>query len=128
MMNVDLIERDGIAVLQPTGELTESDFANAATIIDPYIERNGKLNGIVIHVAAFPGWESFSAMITHLKFVKAHHQKISCVAFATDSTIGSLAENIANHFVSAEIKTFSFNQLEEAKEWIRATANDVGPT
>ncbi len=119
MLKVDLNAGEGIAVLQPEGELSENDFSNAASIIDPHIEAHGKLNGIVIHVATFPGWDSFSALVTHLKFVRAHHQKIARVAFATDSSIGGLAENIASHFISAEIKNFSFDELEAAKNWIR---------
>ena len=117
MLNVDLDETTGIAVLQPEGELTERDFASAAETIDPYIESHGELKGIVIHVKSFPGWDSFGSLVAHLKFVRAHHQKMSRVAFATDSPIGGLAENVANHFVSAEIKSFDYDDLDEAKQW-----------
>ncbi len=118
MLNVDLNEVEGIAILEPDGELSESDFKSAAKIIDPYIEKFGKLNGIVIHVRSFPGWDSFSSLITHLKFIKEHHKKVSRVAFATDSPIGSFAENFASHFVNAEIRNFSFTELEASKKWI----------
>lgn len=118
MLTVTLDETEGIAVLEPDGKLSEEDFASAAKIIDPYIEKLGKLNGIIIHVKSFPGWESFSALITHLTFVKEHHKKVSRVAFATDSPLGGFAEHIANHFVNAEIRNFSFSQLEESKRWI----------
>jgi len=118
MLNVDLNEVEGIAILEPDGELSESDFKSAAKIIDPYIEKFGKLNGIVIHVRSFPGWDSFSSLITHLKFIKEHHKKVSRVAFATDSPIGSFAENFASHFVNAEIRNFSFSELEASKKWI----------
>lgn len=118
MLSVNLDEIKGIAVLEPDGKLSKNDFESAAQIIDPYIEKSGKLNGIVIHVKSFPGWDSFSALIKHLKFVKAHHKKVSRVAFATDSPIGGFAEHIASHFVSAEIKHFSFCELENSKKWI----------
>ena len=118
MLTVNLNEIEGIAILEPDSELSEADFISASKIIDPYIEKSGKLNGIIIHVKSFPGWDSFSALIKHLKFIKEHHKKVSHVAFATDSPIGGIAEHIASHFVSAKIKNFSFNELEKAKKWI----------
>lgn len=118
MLKVNLSEVEGIAILEPVGELSESDFKTVAEIIDPYIEKVGKLNGIIIHVRSFPGWDSFLSFITHMKFVKQHHKKVSRIAFATDSPIGSISENIASHFVNAEIKNFSFDELEDAKKWI----------
>ena len=118
MLSVKLNEIDGITILEPDGELSEADFRSAAKIIDPYIEKSGKLKGIIIHVKSFPGWDSFSALLTHLKFVKEHHKKVSNVAFATDSPLGELAEHVASHFVSAKIKSFSFDELEKAKNWV----------
>ncbi len=118
MLTVNLNEKEGIAILEPDGKLSEEDFKSAAMIIDPFIEKSGKLNGIIIHVRSFPGWESFSALIKHLKFIKEHHKRVSHVGFVTDSPIGSFAEHVASHFVSAEIKRFSFNELEDSKKWI----------
>ena len=50
--------------------------------------------------------------------VFAHHKKVSHVAFVTDSPIGEIAEHVGNHFVNAEIKSFTFNELEESIRWI----------
>lgn len=118
MLNVKLNETKGIAILEPDGKLSEGDFNSVANIIDPYLEKSGKLNGIIIHVKSFPGWDSFSALITHLKFVKEHHKKITHVAFVSDSPIGTFAEHVAGHFVNAEVKSFSFNELEKSMKWI----------
>ena len=118
MLKVNLSEAEGIAILEPDGELSESDFKTAVETIDPYIEKVGQLSGLIIHVKSFPGWDSFASFITHMKFVKQHHKKVSRIAFVTDSPIGSIAENIASHFVNAEIKNFSFDKLENAKKWI----------
>lgn len=118
MLNVKLDETKGIAILEPDGALSESDFAAVASIVDPYLEKSGKLNGIIIHVKSFPGWDSFSTLITHLKFVKDHHKKISHVAFVSDSPIGVFAEHVAGYFVNAEVKSFSFNELEESVKWM----------
>ena len=118
MLKVKLDEVESIAILEPGGELLESDFISAAKIIDPYIESVGELRGIIIHVKSFPWWDSFSSLIAHLKFVREHHKKVSRIAFVTDSPIGSFAEKIANHFVNAEVKNFEFGELETSRKWI----------
>lgn len=118
MLQVHLNEKDFIAILKPNGPLHESDFTSAKDIIDPFIEDTGKLKGIIIYVKSFPGWDSFSALISHLKFVNGHHKKVAKVAFVTDSIVGEFAEHIGQHFVAAKIKSFPFENFEEAKDWI----------
>lgn len=118
MLNVQLDEAEGIAILTPHGELSENDFTAVAQVIAPYIEGHGELKGIIIHVESFPGWDSFSSLIAHLKFVKEHHKKVSRVAFVTDSPIGALAENVANHFVNAEVKHFQYGELAVSRQWV----------
>ncbi|MBW1735256.1 MAG: STAS/SEC14 domain-containing protein [Deltaproteobacteria bacterium] len=118
MLNVQFDEEKGIAILEPEGALTEQDFKTAAGKIDPHIEKSGNLRGIVIRVRSFPGWDTFSALMTHLRFVKNHHRKVSKVAFVTDSPIGHLAEKVGGHFVQAEVREFPYNALEEALVWI----------
>ena len=118
MLNVNLDEKLGIVTLEPDTKLSKDDFIGAAKIVDPYIEKFGKLNGLIIHVKSFPGWDSFGALIKHLKFVKEHHKKVACIAFVTDSPIGGFAEHVASHFISAEIKHFSFEHLDDARMWI----------
>jgi hypothetical protein len=117
MLSVNIDEEAGIAILEPGSPLTQSDFESVANVVDPYIEKAGQLNGLIIHAKSFPGWDSFAALFTHLRFVKEHHKKISHVAFSTDSVVGNLAEVIASHFVSAEVKSFSYQEIEKARIW-----------
>ncbi|MDA3800144.1 MAG: STAS/SEC14 domain-containing protein [Kiritimatiellae bacterium] len=118
MLHINLNKASGIVIAEPDGKLSKEDFVEAAKLIDPYIEETGKLNGIIIHTQSFPGWESFGAMVKHFKFVKNHHQCISHVAIVTDSKIGNTAEHIGSHFVKAEVKSFGYDEIEQAKEWI----------
>ena len=118
MLNVTLDLESRIAQLEPEGALERGDFESAAAQIDPLIEENGSLNGLIIRVDHFPGWDSFGALVSHLKFVKDHHREIRRIAFVTDSPVGNLAEKIGPHFVAAEIKHFGFQALEDAKIWI----------
>lgn len=87
--------------------------------VDLYIEANAGLNGLMIYTESFPGWEDFAALISHFRFVKDHHRKIKKVALVTDSKLASLAEHIAGHFVSAEIKHFNFSDKATALAWLK---------
>lgn len=118
MLTVEIDEANGIAIIEPSGPLSQSDFELAAKSIDPYLEKAGKLQGLVIHTENFPGWQSFAAMSTHFKFVSEHHKKIARIAFATDSVIGNIAESLANHFVNAEVKKFKYQEFQQAKDWV----------
>ena len=123
MIDYSINEELGIAVIEPTGPFQKEDFENLTKDADAYIEKHGQLNGLVIHAKTFPGWENFSAFTQHIRFVKGHHKKVARVAIATDSAIMSLTPNIAKHFVSAELKHFDYDNIEEAKKWASEPAH-----
>ena len=89
-----------------------------AAKVDPVIESEGKLEGLVIKTRDFPGWESFSDVVEHIRFVKNHHQKIKKVALVTDAAVADIFPGVVSHFVKAEIKHFAFDDFEKAVEWI----------
>jgi hypothetical protein len=55
-MQAELAE-DGVLSVHPHGPLRKEDFAKVAAVADPWIEKHGKLKGVVICVPKFPGWE-----------------------------------------------------------------------
>jgi len=107
-----------ILYIRPTAALGKEDFAQLAKTVDPYIEKTGGLAGLIIEARAFPGWDSFGAMTAHFRFVKDHHKRVKKVAVVTDSALGSLAEKLASHFVSATIKHFPAGETKAAEAWI----------
>lgn len=107
-----------ILYVRPKSSLEKGDFAQLAKTVDPYIAKTGALAGIIIEVPKFPGWESLGAMAAHIRFVRDHHKHIKKVGLVTDSALGNVAEHLASHFVSAEIKHFSAGQLDAAEQWI----------
>ena len=119
MVEHELLQADGILVIRPEGSLEASDFQKIAQDVDPYIEANGKLHGVMIDAKSFPGWKDFAAFIAHLRFVKEHHRKIEKIAAVSDSSFLSIAPNIASHFVQAEVRHFPHSQMEEALAWLR---------
>ena len=119
MINVDLSIDDGILMVMPEGRLEADDFKELANVADPYIEENGKLNGLMIYTESFPGWEDFGALASHFRFVKNHHRNLAKVALVTDSKIATVAESLAKHFVSAEIKHFDYSDKDTALDWLK---------
>ena len=118
MLDHTLDAKNSILFIRPKSSLSESDFVRLAKTVDPHIAAGGALGGIIIESPEFPGWESFGAMAAHFRFVRDHHKKIRRVALVTDSALGSVAENLASHFVSAEIKSFRSGDLDVAKQWV----------
>ncbi len=120
MFNYDLNRAEGILTVEPLGRLESADFEKLIQEVDPYIEEEGKLNGLIVCAESFPGWDNFAAFVSHIKFVKNHHQKIKKIAAVTDGSFLSIMPQIANHFVAAEIKHFDFNDKDAALNWLKA--------
>lgn len=118
MIEHNLDAAHSILYVRPMSALAADDFAKVASTVDPHIEATGGLAGIVIETPSFPGWEGLGAMAAHFRFVRDHHRRVRKVAVVTDSVLGSVAEHLASHFVSAEIKRFPAGEAEAAKQWI----------
>ena len=95
------------------------DFREISGGIDPYIREKGKLTGLLIEAASFPGWDSFGALIEHLKFVHDHHRNIDRVAIVTDDAFLKIAPTIAQHFAHPEIRVFASGERVKALEWLQ---------
>ena len=119
MIEFHLDTERSILHVRPKSALEKDDFAKLAQKVDPHIESSGGLRGLIVEApSGFPGWDSFGALVAHIRFVRDHHKRVQKVAVVTDSAIGNVAEHLASHFVSAEIKRFSAGQLDAAKQWI----------
>lgn len=109
-----------ILVITPEGSLKEADFERLTEEVDPYIEAMGMLNGLMIYTESFPGWENFAALLSHMKFVKEHHHQIKKVAAVTDSGFLSILPRVANYFVEADVKHFSYKNKDVALDWLKS--------
>ena len=119
MIEYDLDKEHSILHVQPKSPLEQDDFVKLAKAVDPYIEATGGLAGLIIEAPAFPGWDSFGAMVTHFRFVRDHHKRVKRIAVVTDYHLGDVAEHLTSHFVSAQIRHFPAGQIEAARHWIR---------
>ena len=122
MITFELNEDNAVLEVRPTGPLKKEDFERLAQTVDPYIEKEGGLVGMMIASEHFPGWESLGAMVQHFQFVRNHHAKIERIALVTDSKLGDIAEKLGAHFSSATIKHFPAGETKAAKTWLEISS------
>lgn len=118
MIHHELISDRGILIVKPEGPLEKADFDRLKQVVDPFIEANGELRGLMIETESFPGWDDFAALTSHLEFVREHHRHIARVAAVTDSGFLSILPRIADHFIHAHIRHFDYSDREEALSWL----------
>ncbi len=123
MLKHELRQDDAILVLHPEGALETADFTTLASAVDAYLERHGALRGVLIRAESFPGWKDFGALLAHLKFVKAHHQRIEKVAVVADGAFANVMPGIANHFIHAQVRHFDYAREDAAWAWLRQSGN-----
>ena len=123
-----LVPERGILVLEPQSPLRQEDFEAVSATVDPWLEANGTLRGVVIRARTFPGWENAAGLLTHLRFVRDHHRKVRRIAIVTDMLVADLAQKVATHFTLAEVKHFPYAQMEQALTWAEAESAGTGTT
>jgi SpoIIAA-like len=118
MIHVELLRDKGILIVVPQGVLAADDFRAVAAIADPYIAEKGSLTGLMIRAPSFPGWDSFAALVEHMKFVRDHHRKIERVAAVTDSGFIKVARAVAAHLAQPDIRQFGADEEVRALAWL----------
>lgn len=108
----------GILTITPKSPLEAADFDKIANQVDPYIEEHGALKGIIIETDELPGWRDFNALLSHMKFIHDHHQKVRKVAAVTDSGFLDILQDVSDYFVDAEVRHFECDQKDQALEWL----------
>lgn len=116
MLEFDLDETVGIAVLKPLGPLVRDDFSSLTQTVDYYINRTGLLPGLLIDAGSFPGWKSFDGFRAHVAFIENHHMKIARVAVVSNSAILSMFPAIGDFFLQSEVRLF--HDRDKAMAWL----------
>ena len=110
----------GVIVVEIQKALGPRDFDALAATADAWIDAHGSLDGLVLRARHFPGWESLQGIVKHIRFVRDHHRKIKRIALVTNAKLATLAPELADHFVEAEVRHFGHAELDEAVAWARA--------
>jgi hypothetical protein len=118
MLDYELLPDRKVLIVEPRDALETADFERLVAAVDPFIEKSGGLNGLMIYSDSFPGWDDFQALLSHIRFIGQHHHAIRRVAFVTDSAVLTLLPQIASHFVAADVRHFRHADREAALDWL----------
>ena len=118
MIEAQLFRDAGVAEVRPSGALSAVDFGQLAALVDPFIEANGELKGLMIVADRFPGWDSFAGLVGHFRFVRDHHRLVRRIAVVSDGAVLSVLPQLAKHFVQADVRHFPFAEREAAMQWL----------
>jgi hypothetical protein len=119
-----IVPESGVLVVEITAPLRAQDFDALAATADAWLETHAALQGVVIHVREFPGWENAASMLRHFRFVRDHHRAVRLLALATDSKLADIAPRFAEHFIHAEIKDFGYDELDDAIAWAAGSTTE----
>ena len=119
MLNHELVHDIGIFVLAPAGPLETADIDEFARRVDPYIEKNGDLKGMMIYTETFSGWKDVASIGSHIKFIRDHHKSVEKVATVSDSKQLSILQKFIGYFVNPKVRHFHFSEEEAALEWLK---------
>ncbi|MEO7728509.1 MAG: STAS/SEC14 domain-containing protein [Burkholderiales bacterium] len=120
MLDYSIMKPEGILLLKPRAPLSKQDFDGLGSAVDAYLSDHAMLSGVLIQAKSFPGWENFGGFTAHMHFVREHHKQVERVAIVTDSHFAEMAEALAKHFTSAEVRHFPFADDEKALDWLEA--------
>jgi hypothetical protein len=114
-----LREQEGIEeIIFESGKLEATDFDDISRDIDPYIRKNGRLNGMLFETDKMPRFKNFAAVRSRLRFLRDHVKKIDRVALVTDSKALARMPGIVNHFVAPEMRAFDRAHRDQARTWL----------
>ena len=119
MLEARLMREEKLLILVPVDELEETDFKRLNLLVDPYLEKNGELDGILIYADDFSGWDDFSAMMSHIRFVNSHHHKVKRIAAVADGAFQTVLPKVVDYFVDADVRHYDFEERDEAIMWLK---------
>jgi hypothetical protein len=114
MIHCEQLRDRRILIITPDGPSEKVDFERPASEIDPVIASRGELAGVMVCAKSFPGWQSYDALLSHLKFIADHHRQIDRMAVVSDSALLKIMPRIAE----LKVRHFSFEEKDRALAWL----------
>jgi SpoIIAA-like len=103
-----------------TGKATDEDYEKVfVPTLEKLIKEHGKIRCLYFMDEGFQGWE-LGAMWDDAKYGIKHRNDFEKIAVVGGPKWAEWATRIASHLVSAEIRTYSADQLDDAWSWVKA--------
>jgi hypothetical protein len=111
---------DEVLVLRPDGPITREDVATLTRAVDEHLTDHAKIAGAMIETPAFPGYADPMAFADHMRFVATHYGRVRRIALVTDSPLATVAETLAGHVATLQLRHYKFGDSEAALAWLRS--------
>ena len=126
MLKIDIRTRENIAIITPEGRISSDQIDALAQQVNDYINEFDQVPNLVLLTKSVPYWQDFNALKNHLKFVRDHHNLVSKVAIVSDSKLLWLAKSVVDHFVTAKVRRFNEDAMDDAIAWAQTKEDHPG--
>jgi len=117
MIDTEWLRENAVLAVHPKGPVDNSDFEQVGALVDPVIERNGRLEGLMVDARGFAGWDDTRALLAHLRFVNAHIDRVARIAVVGDQWWLRAAPAM-EPFHGTPVRVFAAAEEEAAKAWL----------
>ena len=97
-------------------KLTRDEFLQIIHQIESLCSMYGEVD-ILLDASLVKEYD-FTIALDELDFYKRYHDKLRKVAIVSDDQFSKFLLNLFNKFAKTEFKTFSGDQIEQARKWI----------
>ncbi len=116
MLTVQAIKN--VIEIHPQGKVSQKDFETIAPKVDKLIEEKGSVC-LFVDAREFKGWDSFSALRAHFKFVKARHVHVKKAAIVIGHLWQKWLVQFMRLFLHPQVRMFHPDDLKAAKIWLQ---------
>lgn len=119
MLVIDEDGPRGCIVVTSAGVLTRKDL----DLLDQWVAgavSAGRKPNMLICADGFPTWTDLATLTRHVRFIRRRHHAIGRIAIVSDARGMALAPRLGRWLVSADVRQFSTDRLDEAQQWLGA--------
>jgi SpoIIAA-like len=118
--HVDELTYGKILEVDLHGKLNREDFERIGPETDRLIRQHGKIR-ILVTMRDFEGWDA-GALWEELKWDAKHFNDVERLAMVGDESWQKWMVSVCKPFTTATVRYFSFDQLDEANEWLNESS------
>src|SRR5262249_31315018 len=100
------------------GKLTREDYERIVPDTEAMIREHGKIR-ILITVHDFHGWDA-GALWQDIKWTVRHFNHVERMAVVGEKTWHRWMTTLSKPFTGAQVRYFTSDQLEEARDWVES--------
>ena len=126
MLNSDIKSHEKIINATSEGHIDSDEIKSFARQVNDYINETDQVPSLVLFVKSVADRADFNTLKNHLEFVRDHHAPVRKVAIISYSNLLWLAKSVVDHFVSAKVRRFNEDAIDDAIAWAQIEKDHAG--